>query len=231
MRLSPAKSFFPLLLLLLPAGLFGLTWLEGDFSISRDFTYFVKEGEKLPVPPPPEWSLSEGQKTLYRTLLEEVRFLYSLRIYGARFHYIPGDTRDGVEDLFEWELTAELEWGDPSLSVTGLWFEGDDLFIHVRYRLSPTQAARMDAWESPAYPVSGGWGEVSLLSEDSCRESVRMAARQSVRNYWQPREYDRPREISGQFFLRDFPRFAKASGMRRASLMCRFRFDPIVSYP
>ncbi len=225
------KSFFlPLLLLLLPE-LSALTWLEGDFSLSKDFTYFYKEGEDFPLPPPPEWYLSEGQKTLYRTLLEDVRFLYSLRIYGARFRYTPGDTRDGVTDLFEWELAGEIEWGDPALSVTDLWFEGEEIYIHVRYELSPTQAARLEAWESPVFPVSGGWGEASLLTENTRREAVRLAVRQSVRNYWQPREYDRPRELSGQVFLREFPRFGRAQGNERAFVMTRFRFDPVVSYP
>jgi len=225
------KSFFLLLLLSLTPEIFGLTWLEGDFSISKDFTYFLKEGEDFPLPPPPEWYLSEGQKNLYRTLLEDVRFLLSLRLYGARFRYTPGDGRDGVEDLFEWELAGEIGWGDPALSVTDLWFEGEELYIHVRYELSPTQAARLDAWESPVFPVSGGWGEVSLLKEDTRREAVRMAVRQSVRNYWQPREYARPRELEGLVFLRDFPRFGKAQGMERAFVMTRFRFEPVVLYP
>ena len=222
---------FLFLMLILTFRLGALTWLEGDFSINKDYAYFIKEGNDFPLPPPPEWYLTTSQRNLYHTLMEDVRFLYSLMLYGARFTYVPGDSRDGVEDRFEWELMGEVAWGDPALSITDLWFEGNELYVHIRYRLSPTQAARIEAWESPAFPVSGGRGEYSMLKENSRKEAVRMAVRQSVRNYWQPREYNRPRELSGQVFLREFPRFGLGQGMEKASVMARFRFDPVISYP
>jgi hypothetical protein len=225
------KPYFLIFLMTLTPLLSAITWLEGDFSINKDYTYYYKEGEDFPLPPPPEWYLTTSQKNLYRTLLEDVQFLYSFMLYGAQFLYIPGDATDGVEDRFEWELMGELEWGDPSLKVTDLWFEGDRLYIHVRYYLSPTQAARLEAWESPVYPVSGGRGEYSFLKENSLPEAVKRAVRQSIRNYWQPREYNRPRELSGQVFLREFPRFRMGEGNEIASVMTRFHFDPIIKYP
>ncbi|MDC7221924.1 MAG: hypothetical protein PQJ59_18480 [Spirochaetales bacterium] len=225
------KPLILIFFLTLPSLLGAQTVLEGDFSLSKDFTYYLKEGEDFPLPPPPECYLTDNQQNLYRTLLEDVRFLYSLMLYGARFVYIPGDTRDQVEDRFEWELMGEIAWGDPGLSVTDLWFEGNEMYIHVRYKLSPTQSARLEAWESPVFPVSGGWGEYSNYKENARQEAVRMAVRQSVRNYWQPREYERPREISGQVFLREFPRFGVGQGNERAFVMTRFRFDDIVKYP
>lgn len=206
------------------------TWLEGDFSINPDFTYFYTEGD-FPHPPPAEWYLTTGQRNLYSTLLEEVRDTYSFMIYGAQFLYTPGDSEDGVEDRFEMELMGEIPWGDPRLSVTDLWYEGNLMYIHVRYELEESQNRRLEALKSPVYPVSGGWGEASSLKEDGRWKALEMAVRQSVRNYWQPREYSRPRELSGQVFLRDFPRYGIFSGMHRASIMARFRFDPVVKYP
>ncbi|MDC7223321.1 MAG: hypothetical protein PQJ60_06235 [Spirochaetales bacterium] len=225
------KPLFFLLILTISPLLSALTWLEGDFSLNRDYAFFLREEEDYPLPPPAEWYLSDSEKNLYNTLLEEVRFLYSFMLYGARFVYIPGDSRDGVEDRFEWELMGEMSWGDPSLEITELWYEGKELYVHVRYTLSPSQAARLEAWESPVFPVSGGWGEFSALEENGRREAVKQAVRQSVRNYWQPRIYERPRELSGQVFLREFPRFAQGPATERAFVMTRFRFDPVVSYP
>lgn len=205
------------------------TWLEGDFHINRDYTYYYADGESFP--PPPEWKLNEGQAGAYRTLADETAYLYSLRLYGARFTYIPGDARDGVEDRFSMELLGRIPDGDPRLTVTDLWFEGRELFIHTRYALEESQAARLRALESTVYPVGGGWGEASVLEEEGRLMAVEAAVRQSIRHYWQPREHNRPREITGQVFLRDFPRFGIKQGNHHASVMVRFRFDDPIAYP
>jgi hypothetical protein len=213
------------------SSLFSLTWLEGDFHINKDFTYFYSERSDFPHPPPAEWYLTTGQKNLYHALMEDVHYLYSFMIYGAQFTYIPGDTQDGVEDRFTMELLHQIPWGDPQLSVTDLWYEGDELFIHTRYRLNESQSRRLEALKSSVYPVSGGWGESTSLEDRGRIKAVEAAVRQSVRNYWQPREYSRPRELSGQVFLREFPRFGIVHGNHRASIMGRFRFDSPVPYP
>jgi len=165
--------------------------------------------------------------TAGRRALEEAALFYSAMIYGWSFHYDVGEKARQIEEGFELEPVAVIEYGDPSLKVTDTEIKDMRLRVWTDYHLSDAQQRRIQVWRTgmirnaqgigygpSKMEVYPGWIAVKKAAlEDSARVALRALLRGSERN--------RPKEVTGFISLASFPRYYMESG--RWAVFARFR--------
>lgn len=222
------------ILLFLPVTLLSQEFLEAHVWLNADLLRApLWEPNPLPDQPDYEEPIDEDIfSEILTILLEESRYLYSGSIYGWEFRYRPAYRQLGVEEYYEINLLGEVPWGSPNLEVRTSYREGVFFHMDSRLFLDETQSLRRRTLLSNQLAQSGGRGTGSALHLDyPRREALLQALKQSIRNYLQPRERVRPREISGRIYLRQMPHFSHAPDSYSCQVMVMLEVDEVVHYP
>jgi hypothetical protein len=218
--------YFAILILLLSVSGAGVALEPGQDIISHEFRIELNlavKPEDGEYPIPKDVALEE--------LLEEVRYVLSGMIYGFSFVYTPSDKTRQIEEQFELEPVASIRWGDPHLSVVSTRVEDKNLYVRIRYRLADYQQPWIDLWRSSSIPIAGGSGDGSfILGSEGKRTSIENAAKESIRNYFRARVYNKPKEIRGEVLFARPPRTYIRSGAYNTQVRVKLRTEEVVPY-
>jgi hypothetical protein len=200
--------------------------IRGEVYVDFEQIYAGHVDEEYPLDVP----------TAGRRALEEAALFYSAMIYGWSFHYDVGEKARQIEEEFELEPVAIIEYGDPSMKVTDTEIRDMRLRVWTDYHLSDAQQRRMQVWRTgtirnaqgigygqssmEAYP---GWLAVKKAAlEDSARAAIRALLRGSERN--------RPKEVTGFISLASFPCYYIESGRWAVSARFRVQITEIIPF-
>ena len=222
------RSFraFPLLLFfLLSVGTLEALDLRGELWVRRDMMDIHSPGENTRE----TGEFSERESAEMEVLLDDARWAFSGMIYGFEFTWIPGARARGVEEVLLIEPLGLLPWGDSRMKIVDVVDENGFLYVRLRYSPDEIQQSRLVGWDSRAYPVAVGSGEVRAVSS-SRREAMEQAIKESVRAWLRAREFNRPREVTGKIAFTDFPLTGLRADNIRAAVSVRMILDPLRHY-
>ena len=214
----------PLLLLLSAASSAALD-LRGEFWVRRDMMDIHSPGANTRE----TGGYSDRERAEMETLLDDARWAFSGMIYGFEFTWTPGARGREVDEELVIEPLGLLPWGDPRLDILDVVEENGFLYVQLRYIPDETQQSRLEGWNSQAYPVASGAGEVRALSS-SRRDAMEQAIKESVRAWLRAREYNRPREVTGKVTFTEFPLISLRADSIRAAVSVRMILDPLRHY-
>jgi hypothetical protein len=200
--------------------------IRGEVYVDFEPIYAGHVDEEYPLDVP----------TAGRRALEEASLFYSAMIYGWSFYYDVGEKARQIEEKFELEPVAIIEYGDPSLKVTDTEIRDMRLVVWTDYHLSDAQQRRMQVWRTgmirnaqgigygqSSIEVYPGWLAVKKAAlEDSARAALRALLRGSERN--------RPKEVTGFISLASFPRYYMESGRWAVSARFRVQITEIIPF-
>ena len=147
-----------------------------------------------------------AEQEVVKQLLEYSRILFSARIYGYRFTYVPADRERQLADRFSLVPVAEILWGDRNLKALQTDVRGGRVYAKLGYRLQDHQIARRRSWSSNSIPVFPGTGRANLFEgPEEKLTAFREAIRDAIDGYARSRMLNRPRQISGELILWDGP--------------------------
>ncbi|MCL1959454.1 MAG: hypothetical protein FWF68_07615 [Spirochaetes bacterium] len=173
--------------------------------------------------------------TAGRRALEEAALFYSAMIYGWSFRYDVGEKARQIEEKFELEPVAIIEYGDPSLRVTDTEIKDMRLRVWTDYHLSDAQQRRMQVWRTGMIRNAQGVGYGQSSMEDYPgwlavkKTALEDAARAALRASLKGSERNRPKEVTGFISLASFPRYFIESG--RWAVSARFRVQIVEIIP
>lgn len=223
--LMPLLNTRALLLLVISVGGAQLAWgeaavfLEGEFWVELEPMVRFEEADA---------GTSEDQ---IRVLLEEARFVYSGMLYGFSFRYVPLDLRREVEEEFEITPLAEIAWGDPRLTVAESRYSNGRRYLIIRYQPQENQLAWVRFWDSNIHAVSTAYGTGDVFhGQEEKRAAIEEGLKEAIRGYLRPREYNKPKEISGRVAFAEVPYVVIDSGYYRAKVEAKLDIREIVPY-
>lgn len=165
------------------------------------------------------------------TLLEEARYVLSGMVYGFRFTYTPSDETRRVPEVFVLDAVAQIEPGDPALTVPATRLQDTRLEALFRYTLAPEQRQWRGAWSGGTVAKAGGVGTGSLFLGQSERlTALRNAVKDSIRNHLRPMVLNKPREVSGDLLLWEVGPTRAAAGTYTTRVVTRLRVRSLLPY-
>lgn len=168
---------------------------------------------------------------LLRRVLDEAVYVFSGMIYGFDFRYVPADAARGVAESFDLTPTAQIPWGDPSLSVLDSTREENRFYVRVQYALRPAQEAYRARWSSSTIPICQGHGEANVFLGIAQRlVSVSEAVKNAIRERVRSRVLNRPQSISGTAIFESAPRIYAESGAYQSDVSIRLDVSEITPY-
>ncbi len=217
-------AFF-FLLTSLAAGL-GAEPIRGEFWVRRDMMDIHAPGENFRE----SGEFSERETQAIETLLEDARWAFSGMIYGFNFTWTPSSIAREVGEELLIEPLGAIPWGDPRMRTAAVVVENGFIYVQLEYSPDATQESRLEGWDSQAFPVAAGSGEVRSLSS-SRRDALEQGIKEAVRAWLRVREYNRPREVTGRIALDTFPLTGLRANNIKASVAVRMDLDPLRHYP
>lgn len=202
--------------LLLTQAAFSLDYIQLEVWCDLDQAYPGME----------EYPLTAEQAT--GMLLEEVRYVLSLMLYGAQFEYVPGDKRKNVADSITIEPLAMVARGDPSFAAYETRLKQGKLRLIINYRLMDFQIARINGWTSSGIVDITGTGKVDIFNGYADRKAaIDEAVKQGVRAYLRERIFDKPAKVTGSFLVSSPPVVRADSGQFVATLSCQIKIKSV----
>jgi hypothetical protein len=181
------------------------------------------------------WSIEDriihGDTSAEERFLREAQYTISGMVYGWSFRYVPRSLARGVEEEFELTASAQIEWGDPALSVRDVRVADARLYGIVDYSLDRFAIERRSAWESISTTRSAGVGRADLLDgtagkiraiEEAIQDAIEMHLRNVVPN--------RPREAYGDVLLAEPPSIRTDAGRYEARVAVLVRVEAVRPY-
>lgn len=215
-RLGPCLAAF---LLLLPvSALSSQTILNEEFW--AELQPLIVQGES-----------TVSMDTAVRRVLEEARYVFSGMVYGFTYSYTPLDRSRGIEEEFELGSAAEIQAGDPNLTVYQTRREGSRIYVRLRYELRDFQESWYQGMRSNILRASSGYGEASYYG--GYREKVTAitnSLKNSVREHARTRIDNKPKKITGIVVLDGAPRIGMQSGVYQAVCAVKLVMDDVVPY-
>ena len=175
-------------------------WSE-NLNRSDDYLTVLFESEISSASTKIEDLTTSKKEELVNAILNRAQFVFSGMLYGYQFSYTPQDRRREVSESYSIELIKEIPWGKKALSVVETFHTENQVYVRLRYRLSKSEVAHRESWESNSIPVSSAIGIGNrFLSEDGRRQSLESAMIVAIRNHLRDR-ISKPRLIKGEVFI------------------------------
>lgn len=231
-RRFPRLRYGAVLPLLLLAA--GLSAREPFFSLelSEDLSVLGLARSKLSDGP---GSFPEEREALQtraaENLLEEARWVFSGRVYGFRFRYVPRAGSWEVEEEFDLEPLFLIPRGAPGLRVDQVIEETDRLTVRFSYWPDEGEKKRTARYRNSGYAAAGGRGGAALMQEGAREEAMRQAVKLALREDLRRRFYNRPREAAGFVTFSHSPQLRIAAGEYRASVRILYDLQDLRDYP
>lgn len=170
------------------------------------------------------------EEQIFRSLLEEARWVFSAMIYGLTVSYTPSDIAREVDRLYDAQLMAEIPFGDKRLKIYDTFVEDNIFHAFIRYELDPYQKRRVEYWESGVFDSGASYGYWPYFEEDSRINSIRDGIRIALENQLKPEIYNKPRQIEAEVILRECPLITVDSGKNRAFVKIRSNVKNLQAY-
>jgi len=167
---------------------------------------------------------------VYRSLLEEARWIFSAMIYGLTVIYTPSDLARDVDRLYDARLKAQIPFGDPRLYIYDTFVEDNVFHAFVRYELDPYQKRRVEYWESGVFGSSASYGFWPYFEEGSRINAIKDGIRVALENQLKPEIFNKPREIEAEVILRECPLITVDAGQNRAFVKIRSNVKNLQAY-
>lgn len=158
-------------------------------------------------------------------------YLMSGMLYGWDFSYTPSDKTRGVEEFFEIIPVYTIKETDPNLFYTDIKSEYPKITTWVRYNLDTNSVLRLKRLSSIEFTSSSGsgTGDVSL-GLDGVFLAYKQALLYSIRGLAQKESKNKPKEITGEIFLKDNPRIYVKEGLYTAEIKTLIVLKEIIPY-
>lgn len=166
-------------------------------------------------------------------LLKEAQYIFSAMIYGLEFTYIPQDNARGVAEEYTIKPVFLIPWGDPSLTADeGSYnIEEGRYEAILRYQVKEEQMPWLLTWQTNIHITTGGTGQGSLYKGFEGKiEAINNSIKESIRNYLRPRNYNKPRKISGTAWIVEVPHITMNSGKYSCKTKTTLSFTEIQEY-
>jgi len=167
---------------------------------------------------------------IYRSLLEEARWIFSAMIYGLTVNYTPSDLARNVDRLYEARLRAQIPFGDPRLDIYDTFVEDNVFHAFVRYELDPYQKRRVEYWESGVFDSGASYGFWLYFEEGSRINAIKDGIRVALENQIKPEIFNKPRQIEADVILRECPLITVDAGKNRAFVKIRSDIKGLQAY-
>ncbi|MBN2657016.1 MAG: hypothetical protein JXR86_08140 [Spirochaetales bacterium] len=225
------KALFALILFFLTLALHGAEpFLLGEFVYNMNLDL---KSTPFPGMTTEEFENKPGEdyeEQIYRTLLEEARWVFSAMIYGLTVSYTPSDIAREVDRLYDAELTARIPFGDSRLHVYDTFVEDNVFHAFIRYELDPYQKRRVEYWESGVFDSGASYGYWPYFGENSRINAIKDGIRIALENQLKPEIYNKPRQIEAEVILRECPLISVDSGKNRAFVKIRSHVKNLQTY-
>ncbi len=168
-----------------------------------------------PIPPDGVERNPFSKEDFMKDGFEEARRWFSGMIYGYKFSYEPSDLNRQVEEVMDLLPLGEIPWGDSALKFldSRVMEKEGRIYLRFTYDLSRSQITQLDSGRRQTLKPAGGRGGVQdkfLLSDRW--DALKMGLKEGIRSYLRPREYNKPRRITGEIFLRRPPSILNSQG-------------------
>lgn len=189
-------------------------------------TFFVLLEDAGPLDPH-----TYDEDAAIKRLLEEAQWVFSAMIYGFSFDYIPYDSARAVVEEFTLEPTHQIPRGDSAMTVSDGRYEDGIYYADISYLVSEQQLPWVQGWESNINSdvISSGGGSLYSGLEGKI-DSIRNTVKQALRDYLRPRNYNKPRRMTGSGRLASVPDFAMTAGEYRCKARITLNLDEILEY-
>lgn len=173
----------------------------------------------------------EIRKEAIEVLLEDARWIFSGMLYGFNFRYIPGNSVEGFDELFELDPVHQIERGDPALEV----YQVDDDYQNMRILFyfwpDEFQNRRMSISRGGGYQTAASEGGIPMMLEDARLSSMEEAVKQALRADLRSLIYNRPLEVGGIVYLSSSPRIRIWAGEYKSSLRILYKREELKTFP
>lgn len=224
------KSFYFLMFLLFP------------LSLSSDYYSSSKEDEarilRFPV-----WVFIEGQPgtmqegegqhfTSPKDALEEITyFLIYAMCYGYNFYYTPQDNMRGVKEDFRIEKISSIEVKKENIKIKEVKIKYPYVHTWVEYTLELKEDTFNASWTALNYKSTKGRGEGKRQDETmGVRNAYISAIKNAVVAYAKKSIKNKPKELKGEFLIKNSPRLFCASGLFNAEVELYINIKEIIPY-
>ena len=165
------------------------------------------------------------------TLKEEALWIFSVMVYGFRFHYVPGSGSLEVEDSFELEPLFLIPEEDDRLKQEQLREEPNRIAVQFSYWPDDFQKRRISRYKGSGFQGAGGSGSAGITLEGARISAMKNAVKQALREDLRKRYFNRPRSVHGFASFSHSPKILPASGSYNASVRILYRIEKLEFYP
>ncbi len=166
-----------------------------------------------------------------KQILDEAVYIYSGMIYGFSFRYVPYDSARSIKEEFELSPVHSIPWGDEALKVKSSRKEGDLYIVELSYDLHEYQLPWYISWDSGTLPRISSSGEGRfVLGYDGKIDAINNSVKQALRDYLQPRIYNKPRSVSGRVRINSVPYITIDSGSYKCRMSVALEIENLEEY-
>ena len=158
-------------------------------------------------------------------------FIISGMVYGWNFVYVPYDKARGVDEYLEVTEIVASDVIKGGIKYVSPWISDNNLNCWAEYTRTDSQVQNYNLWSSIQNPVIGGIGYASVEKGfEGIEEAAREALKDAIRNYYRKTIKNKPKEINGAVFVRNFPTLGISSGRYVINLDFFLECGKIIEY-
>lgn len=173
----------------------GQFWLRDDLSEAIAFGKNLRDFE----------AEDERIRDQINRLLEDAQWVYSGMIYGFNITWSPSAKARGMSETLIIEPIALITRGDAKLEAIATVMEQGFYYVFLRYHPDENQERYLSSWKNQNLLFAAGRGQASIHDGGTRRQAMETAVKESLRNYFRSREFNRPHTIRARVGLLAFP--------------------------
>jgi hypothetical protein len=216
--------------------LFSLSASDPYLSLTLDINYSALgfatmmkpyAEDKLVIPQ----GYDEIREEAIQLLLEDARWIFSGMIYGFTFRYVPGNSEETFDEVFELTPVSQIHKGDPAMKVQQVLDDTQFLMVLFHYWPDDYQNRRIRISQGGGFQSSAAVGGVPMMLEDARTLSLKEAVKQALRSDLRAVIFNRPLEVTGSVYLSGPPVISIRAGEYTSRVKILYRREDLKTFP